>query len=86
VIGQRFIERREARQKPRPALWLAIAVGWAVIGVLGLVVLVVPPGPSGHRNVVLAVILIVGAAANVPIALWRRSRDRKRQGTWVKPA
>jgi hypothetical protein len=86
MIGQRFIERREVRQKPRPRLWLAIAIGWAVIGALGLVVLVVPPGPNGHRNVALAVILVVGAAANVPLALWRRGRDRKRQGTWVKPA
>ena len=79
----RFLERRETRSRPRPGLWLFVAIGWVVIGVAGVVVIAVPHGHA--RDVVLAVIFIVGAMVNVPIALWRRQRDQRRRPTWVKP-
>jgi Flp pilus assembly protein TadB len=79
----RFLERQEAKHKPRPGVWLFVAVAWVLIGAAGVVVIVVPHGHD--RDVVLAVIFVVGAAVNVPLALWRRQRDQRRRITWLKP-
>jgi drug/metabolite transporter (DMT)-like permease len=79
----RFLERQETTHKPRPGLWFFVAVAWVLIGVGGVVVIAVPHGHD--RDVVLSVIFIIGAAVNVPLALWRRRRDQLRRSTWSRP-
>jgi Flp pilus assembly protein TadB len=81
----RYIERREAKQKPRPGLWAAVTAIYLVFGIAFLVSFsVLRSVHGGHQDWGLLVLGIVWIAIT-PIGLWRRRRDQRRQPTWVKP-